>query len=197
MSSPGMHARTHAQTDEQVKNITPPVAHRTDGGGIEIPDRQTGGRAPVRCITFTARRGQRQMNSFLSASSRNLRRCHCLHLQSSTLGRRRVSSRLCYSVRLMSGGQWAAADGNDDSFVCVGRRLTSTTATRSTVAEYKSVFSVLIAKFHYTGPTRARQGHGHGHGHGLFCGETPLGPCGSVRVRVRVRVRVGPVSVSV
>ena len=42
----------------------------------------------------------------------------------------------------------------------------------------------LIAKFHYTGPTRAR----HGHGHGLFCGETPLGPCGSVRVRVRVRV---------
>jgi len=28
----------------------------------------------------------------------------------------------------------------------------------------------------------------HGHGHGLFCGETPLGPCGSVRVRVRVRV---------
>jgi len=46
----------------------------------------------------------------------------------------------------------------------------------------------LIAKFHYTdtdtGPTRAR----HGHRHGLFCGETPLGPCGSVRVRVRVRV---------
>ena len=49
----------------------------------------------------------------------------------------------------------------------------------------------VIAKFYYTdtGPTRVR----HGHGHGLFCGETPLGPCGSVRVRVRV----GPVSVSV
>ena len=43
---------------------------------------------------------------------------------------------------------------------------------------------VVIAKFHYTDtdtvPTRAR------HGHGLFCGETPFGPCGSVRVRVRV-----------
>ena len=66
MSSPGMHVHTRAQTDEQVKNITPPVAHRTDGGGIEIPDRQTGRRAPVRCITFTARRGQRQISSFFS-----------------------------------------------------------------------------------------------------------------------------------
>ena len=52
--------------------------------------------------------------------------------------------------------------------------------------------SRVIAKFHYTdtGPTRTR----HGHGHGLFCGETPLGPCGSVRVCVHVRVRVVEVS---
>jgi len=28
--------------------------------------------------------------------------------------------------------------------------------------------------------TRTRARHRHGHGHGLFCGETPLGPCGSV-----------------
>jgi len=64
----------------------------------------------------------------------------------------------------------------------------------------------LIAKFHYTdtdtGQTRTKSAHvvgyelnsttrtRHGHGHGLFCGETPLGPCGPVRVRVRVRVRV-------
>ena len=34
------------------------------------------------------------------------------------------------------------------------------------------------ARFHITGPTRARQG--------LFCGETPLGRCESVRVRVRL-----------
>ena len=37
--------------------------------------------------------------------------------------------------------------------------------------------------------TRAR----HGHGHGLFCGETPLGPCGSVSPQkspCRARVRV-------
>ena len=35
------------------------------------------------------------------------------------------------------------------------------------------------AKFHYTDPTRTRPDP-----HGLFCGETPLGPCGSGRVRV-------------
>ena len=67
---------------------------------------------------------------------------------------------------------------------------------RTCTIEKKHDFQVVarrftvIAKFHYTdtdtGPTRTR----HGHGHGLFCGETPLGPCGSVRVRVRVRVRV-------
>ena len=51
-----------------------------------------------------------------------------------------------------------------------------------------------------TGPTRTKSAHvvgyelnsttraRHGHGHGLFCGETPLCPCESVRVRVRVRV---------
>ena len=79
----------------------------------------------------------------------------------------------------------------------------------------------VLAKFHYTDtdtdPTRKKSAHvvwyelnsttrtrtraRHGHGHGLFCGETPLGPCGSVspqkspcpcpcRARVRVRVRV-------
>jgi len=37
----------------------------------------------------------------------------------------------------------------------------------------------LIAKFHYTDPTRTPPDP-----HGLFCGETPLGPCGSGRVRV-------------
>ena len=50
-----------------------------------------------------------------------------------------------------------------------------------------------IAKFHYTGldtgptgPDRTRTDP-----HGLFCSETPLGPCGSVRVRSGP---VGPVS---
>ena len=53
-------------------------------------------------------------------------------------------------------------------------------------ARWTGLPATVIAKFHYTDPTRAR--HGHGLGHGLFCGETPLGLCGSVRVRVRVRV---------
>ena len=39
------------------------------------------------------------------------------------------------------------------------------------------------AKFHYTDPTRTRPDP-----HGLFCGETPLGPCGSPTKSVRVRV---------
>ena len=38
---------------------------------------------------------------------------------------------------------------------------------------------MVIAKFHYTDPTRTRTDT-----HGLFCGETPLGPCESGRVRV-------------
>ena len=39
----------------------------------------------------------------------------------------------------------------------------------------RAYFWLLIAKFHYTDTD-------------FFCGETPLGPCGSVRVHVRVRV---------
>jgi len=59
-----------------------------------------------------------------------------------------------------------------------------------------------IAKFHYTGPTRTRHGPDRTRPdpHGLFCGETPLGPCGSPTKSVRVRsgprgsgrVRSGP-----
>jgi len=41
------------------------------------------------------------------------------------------------------------------------------------------LWRALIAKFHYTDPTRTRPDP-----HGLFCGEIPLGPCGSGRVRV-------------
>ena len=40
----------------------------------------------------------------------------------------------------------------------------------------------IIAKFHYTDPTRTRPDP-----HGLFCGETPLGPCGSPTKSVLVR----------
>jgi len=43
------------------------------------------------------------------------------------------------------------------------------------------------AKFHYTDPTRTRHGPDTDP-HGLFCGETPLGPCGSPTKSVRVRV---------
>jgi len=65
----------------------------------------------------------------------------------------------------------------------------------------------IIAKFHYTDPTRTRHGpdptrtkSAHIVGdelnsttrtrpdpHGLFCGETPLGPCGSPTKSARVR----------
>ena len=46
------------------------------------------------------------------------------------------------------------------------------------------------AKFHYTDPTRTRTD--------FFCGETPLGPCGSGRVRVLefTRQRARTLSVS-
>ena len=69
---------------------------------------------------------------------------------------------------------------------------------------HNSTQSSVKAKFHYTDPTRTKSAHIVGdelnsttrtrtrHGpdrirtdpHGLFCGETPLGPCGSGRVRV-------------
>ena len=39
------------------------------------------------------------------------------------------------------------------------------------------------AKFHYTDPTRTRHGPDRTRTD-FFCGETPLGPCGSGRVRV-------------
>jgi len=39
-----------------------------------------------------------------------------------------------------------------------------------------SLPETVIAKFYYTDPTRTRTD--------FFCGETPLGPCGSGRVRV-------------
>jgi len=41
----------------------------------------------------------------------------------------------------------------------------------------------ILAKFHYTDPTRTRHGPDRPRTD-FFCGETPLGPCGSGRVRV-------------
>ena len=51
----------------------------------------------------------------------------------------------------------------------------SAAAADARLGAYRRTASV-IAKFHYTDPTRTRPD--------FFCGETPLGPCGSSRVRV-------------
>jgi len=53
----------------------------------------------------------------------------------------------------------------------------------------QAIQQLVIAKFHYTGPTGPD--HTRPDPHGLFCGpglrETPLGPCGSPTESVRVR----------
>ena len=75
-------------------------------------------------------------------------------------------------------------------FVTAAVAVDSSHMSASSSASWSSRFSTpsnsVKAKFHYTDPTRTRHrpDRTRTDPHGLFCGETPLGPCGSGRVSV-------------
>ena len=86
-------------------------------------------------------------------------------------------------------GEMRTAAVIDREAIC-DRRQTTPCVVRVDVAvqppEYFQIIraQVQLDDFKLNSITRTRTRARHGHGHGLFCGETPLGPCGSVSPQI-------------